>query len=66
MGNIERIFVRISVALSPVEWRRVLTQLTNTPELRQLIFDQLTDALGPEYCAQFESSTGLEVQTPRQ
>jgi|BarGraNGADG00211_3_1021988.scaffolds.fasta_scaffold19130_1 hypothetical protein len=58
MVSIEGIVARISVALSPVEWREVLMHLTDAPELRGLVLDQLKDALGPDYIEELTDSTG--------
>jgi hypothetical protein len=51
MVKIENIFTRVSVALTPEEWREVILHLRGS-KLQQQILEQLTDAIGLEYYGQ--------------
>ena len=39
----------ILIGLTVVEWREVLAELRNIPELRGAILNQLLEIVGPEY-----------------
>lgn len=51
MGRLENIRVRVSVALTPEDWREVLLHLRGS-DLHRQILEQLTDAIGSEYTGQ--------------
>ena len=59
MVKIENIFTRVSVALTPEEWREVLLQLRGS-KLHREILEQLTDAIGLEYTGQLMGPETVE------
>lgn len=41
--------LKVTVQLTPREWKEVVAELRNLPEIRGLIIEQVSDALGDEY-----------------
>lgn len=66
MGRIEDIQTRVSVALTPVEWRDVLSRLPKAPDLRLRILEQIVDALGQECSGQLEGNPDPVEPSPEE